>query len=58
MASRIQVGHTMITENGIKKVVTIEFIEESGIYAPATSDIGLFVNGIYVTGMAKYERVG
>ena len=57
MASRVQIGHTMITENGIKKVTNIENVEQSGIYAPATSDIGLFVNGIYVTGISKFEHV-
>lgn len=56
-AFKIKVGHTMITENGFSKVANIKTIEEVGLYAPQTSDIGLFVNGIYVTGIAKFEHI-
>ena len=41
MASRVQIGHTMITENGIKKVTNIEniFMDQDKFIHLQQSDI-------------------
>jgi hypothetical protein len=60
LANKISKGDTMDTIDSnfaheFAKVLTIEKILKSGVYAPYTIDGGFFVNGIYVSSFARME---
>ncbi len=55
-ASRVRVGHCLVTENGPTRVKMVSRVNDTGIYSPITADGYLVVDGVQTSCYSSVEN--